>query len=110
MAMTRKELIENLSKGDPDEFVWANWCNKSEMEDYFVEGCVINDKDWEEFVNMFEGDWDYLTDVLTDVMSGNLENVHCDGCSLYDYKCVTYEDTKETLCRHCGEEEDLLNG
>jgi hypothetical protein len=108
--MLVKDIIEVLQKLDPTSRLWVRWSDKNELEDYFVEGCEINDRDWEEFTNTFEGDWDYVADHLSDVMNeGNTKNVYCDRCSLYDYECYTDENERETICRHCGEEEDLLN-
>lgn len=109
--MIVKDLIELLQKLDPTSRLWINWAGKSELDDYFVEGCEINDSDWEEFTNTFGGDWDYVSDHLNDIMSDNNEkNVYCDRCSLYDYECITDENERETYCRHCGEEDDVLNG
>lgn len=109
--MIIKDFIEVLQKLDPTSRLWVHWATKSELEDYFVEGCEINDKDWEEFTNTFGGDWDYVSDHLGDIMGDNNEkNVYCDRCSLYDYECITDENEQETYCRHCGEEDDVLNG
>lgn len=109
--MLVKDFIEVLQKLDPTSRLWVHWATKSELEDYFVEGCEINDKDWEEFTNTFGGDWDYVSDHLGDIMGDNNEkNVYCDRCSLYDYECITDENEQETYCRHCGEEDDVLNG
>jgi hypothetical protein len=108
--MLVKDFIEILQRLDPTSRVWAHWATKAELADYFVEGCEINDKDWEYFSDTFGGDWDYVADHLSDVMSeGNKKNVYCDHCSLYDYECYTNENEQETICRHCGEEEDVLN-
>ena len=108
--MEVKTLIEALQKLDPTSQVWVSWATKSELEDYFVEGCEINDNDWQEFVNTFGGDWDYVSDHLNDIMKDNNEkNVYCEQCDLYDYECITNEKEQETTCRYCGEEEDLLN-
>jgi hypothetical protein len=108
--MLVKDFIEILQTLDPTSRVWVHWATKAELADYFVEDCEINDRDWEYFVETFEGDWEYVSDHLSDVMSeGNKKNVYCDSCSLYDYECYTDEDESETTCRHCGEEEDLLN-
>jgi hypothetical protein len=109
--MLVKDFIEVLQKLDPTSRLWVHWATKSELEDYFVEGCEINDRDWEEFTNTFGGDWDYVSDHLGDIMGDNNEkNVYCDKCSLYDYECITDENEQETYCRHCGEEDDVLNG
>jgi len=108
--MEVKTLIEELQKLDPTSQVWVSWATKSELDDYFAEGCEINDTDWQGFVDTFGGDWDYVSDHLHDIMKdNNPKNVYCDTCSLYDYECITDEDARETYCRHCGEEEDLLN-
>lgn len=104
------DLIEQLQKLDPTSQVWCSYATKRELDDYFVEGCEINDKDWEEFCSNFGGDWDYVSDYLNDLLQDNNEkNVYCDSCCLYDYECITDEDNQETVCRHCGEEEDLLD-
>jgi hypothetical protein len=108
--MLVKDLIEVLQTIDPTTRLWVRWSDKNELADYFVEGCEINDKDWEDFCSDFSGDWDYVSDYLHDLMAdNNSKNVYCDTCSLYDYECITDEKEQETTCRHCGEEEDLLN-
>ena len=109
--MIVKDFIEILQKLDPTTRLWAHWATKKDLEEYFVEDCEINDKDWEYFADTFGGDWDYVADHLSETMSeGNTKNVYCDRCSLYDYECYTNEEERETLCRYCGEEEDVLNG
>jgi len=71
--MLVKDFIEVLQKLDPTSRLWVHWATKSELEDYFVEGCEINDRDWEEFTNTFGGDWDYVSDHLGDIMGDNNE-------------------------------------
>jgi hypothetical protein len=109
--MIVKDLIEALQKLDPTTRLWVQYADKSELAEYFVEGCEINDTDWEEFCSDFSGDWEYVDEYLSDLLpDNNKKNVYCDSCSLYDYECITDEDEQETYCRHCGEEQDLLNG
>jgi hypothetical protein len=108
--MEVKQLIEALQKLEPTSQVWVSWATKSELEDYFVAGCEINDTDWQDFINSFSGDWEYVSECLDDIMKDNNEkNVYCEQCNLYDYDCITDEDNQETYCRVCGEEDDVLN-
>jgi hypothetical protein len=110
MGYTAKELIEQLSKLPEDTLLWWSYAGKSELSDYFVEGCEISDDDFISFANDFQGEWEYLSETLTGTMDNHTKNVYCEGCNLYDYECITDEKARETYCRHCGEETDVLNG
>lgn len=110
MAYKVKELIEQLSKLDPDSLLWWSYAGKSEVNDYFVEGCEISDDDFIAFIDAFQGDWEYASETLNDIMGEHTKNVSCGDCGLFDYDCITDEDARETYCRECGEETDVLNG
>jgi hypothetical protein len=105
-----KELIEQLSKLEPESLLWWSYAGKDELSDYFVEDCEISDDDFIAFVDSFNGDWEYANDTLNEVMSEHTKNVSCSDCGLFDYDCITDENESETYCRGCGEETDVLNG
>ena len=99
---TARELIERLSKLDPEEHLWYSYATKSETEDYFVEGCKIKDEDWQGVIENFGGDFEYFQETVADNVSAET----CEECGLLDYQAE--EIGGETLCSQCGEEPDLL--
>lgn len=91
-----------------DTLLWSSWATKDDVNDYFVEGCEISDEDFLSFIDSFQGDWEYVAETMNDIMSDHEKNVSCSECGLFDYKCVTDEKEQETLCRHCGEAEEVV--
>ena len=93
-----------------DTLLWSAYASKEDVNDYFVEGCEISDTDFTAFIESFQGDWEYVAETINDIMEDYERNVSCSSCGLFDYLCITDEKERETYCRHCGEEKDVLNG
>lgn len=104
MTITAQELIDHLATLPPTEPIWYSLGTKEDLIEYFVEGCEISDADFSTWADEFSGDWEYCVDNLRDIMDSKYL---CDECDLYDYNAKTTDDN-ETLCRHCGEEEEII--
>lgn len=118
MIRTAKEWAEFFTKlveADPDQKVWAYVYDRTDIDVYNSpepDG-FIPKGDWERVIERFERyvDNDALENVwsaFSDATSEELVNLRCDDCYEYNYDCVN--DDNGTLCSHCGEEKDVLEG
>jgi hypothetical protein len=103
MSYTAKDLIDRLSEMPPDTLLWSSCASKEDVNDYFVEGCEISDEDFIDFIESFQGDWEYAAETISDCVDAKF---YCEGCCLFDYNAKEIAD--EIICSKCGEEQDLL--
>lgn len=108
MKTTNKELIERLSKQDPDEVIYAViWGKYDLMPD------LPEEQTWEEaqiekvFGNFEIGErsWDSIGDD-ENYARESLEEFRCESC--YDHDLRTIQLGRERKCPPCGEESEIV--
>jgi hypothetical protein len=108
MMITNQDLIERLSKQDPNEVVYAVIWDK-----YDIMPDLPEDQEWTEaqikkvFENFEIGErsWDSIGDDEQHAR-GSLEEFRCENCYDFDLRTIQSGNTRE--CPTCGEEEEVV--
>jgi hypothetical protein len=108
MKTTNKELIERLSKQDPNEVVYAVIWDKYDLMPDLPDGQEWSEaqitKVFEDF-SIDENSWDAIG-LDEQHARASLEEFRCETC--YDFDLRTIQSGREQECPTCGEEEEVV--
>ena len=108
MMITNQDLIERLSKQDPNEVVYAMIWNKYDLMPDLPDGQEWSEaqikKVFEDF-SIDENSWDAIG-LDEQHARASLEEFRCENCYDFDLRTIQAGNTRE--CPLCGEEEEVV--
>lgn len=108
MKTTNKELIERLSKQDPDEIIFAVIWGKYDLMPGLPEEQTWTQAQIEKVYENFEigeRSWDSIGDD-ENYARESLAEFRCETC--YEYDLRTIKLGRESKCPACGEESEVV--
>lgn len=110
MAQTIQSVIDNLLKNyKPTDLVDFYIWTKDDIKERFPDGQEITDAEVEDVLSRFSfGDyvWDGISENWAEAINEVFGEFRCDECGDYDKEAQKID--RESLCRACGEEEEVV--